>query len=56
MDGIISKESVLMLASTNRADVLDKVSENCTYKYMLQVQEKKFNYFFVGFIKTWTIR
>lgn len=26
MDGMASKESVLMLASTNRADVLDKVS------------------------------
>lgn len=25
MDGMISKEGVLMLASTNRADVLDKV-------------------------------
>lgn len=25
MDGMASKESVLMLASTNRADVLDKV-------------------------------
>lgn len=26
MDGMASKEGVLMLASTNRADVLDKVS------------------------------
>jgi AAA+ superfamily predicted ATPase len=25
MDGIASKEGVIMLASTNRADVLDKV-------------------------------
>ena len=27
MDGMASKEGVVMLASTNRADVLDKVSE-----------------------------
>lgn len=27
MDGMASKESVLMLASTNRADVLDKVKD-----------------------------
>jgi ATP-dependent Zn protease len=26
MDGMASKEGVVMLASTNRADVLDKVS------------------------------
>lgn len=26
MDGIASKEGVIMLASTNRADVLDKVN------------------------------
>lgn len=29
MDGIGSKEGVLMLASTNRADILDKVCNNC---------------------------
>lgn len=28
MDGIGSKEGVLMLASTNRADILDKVYNN----------------------------
>lgn len=28
MDGMASKESVIMLASTNRADILDKVSFN----------------------------
>lgn len=27
MDGMASKEGILMLASTNRADVLDKVTE-----------------------------
>ncbi len=31
MDGMASKESVLMLASTNRGDVLDKVSEENRY-------------------------
>lgn len=28
MDGMASKEGILMLASTNRGDVLDKVNEN----------------------------
>lgn len=31
MDGMASKESVLMLASTNRADVLDKVMIGCIF-------------------------
>jgi ATP-dependent Zn protease len=30
MDGIASKEGVIMLASTNRGDVLDKVNLNKT--------------------------
>lgn len=28
MDGMASKENVIMLASTNRADILDKVSSS----------------------------
>jgi len=34
MDGIGSKEGVLMLASTNRADILDKVYINCIIRRM----------------------
>ena len=33
MDGIASKEGVVMLASTNRGDVLDKVENDVTCIY-----------------------
>lgn len=31
MDGMTSEENIIMLASTNRADILDKVKENTTH-------------------------
>ena len=33
MDGMASNKGVLVIASTNRAEVLDKVSSSCQLKY-----------------------
>lgn len=48
MDGMTSEENIIMLASTNRADILDKV--------LLQLNLMLFcNIFCIGFTTSWKI-
>lgn len=54
MDGMSSKEGVLMLASTNRADVLDKVHNINNKNRILSVTISFF--FYIGFTSARTIR
>lgn len=46
MDGIASKKGVLMLASTNRADVLDNVSNQFRNKLTILKPQLLFRLFF----------
>lgn len=48
MDGIATKEGVIMLASTNRAEVLDKVGFLIPFKNMKQ--HSLFHFFLKGIL------
>lgn len=60
MDGIASKEGVIMLASTNRADVLDKVElwhktlvTKCTESNTIEVSHLRHYFDPAGLIVTY---